>query len=30
LDLPDEIIVENTSMSSFAAVLLRRLNDSEQ
>lgn len=29
LDLPDNIIVENTSMSSFAAVLLRRLNDSE-
>ncbi len=29
LDLPDEIIVQNTSMSSFAAVLLRRLNDSE-
>lgn len=30
LDLPDNIIVENTSMSSFAAVLLRRLNDSEK
>lgn len=29
LDLPKEIIVENTSMSSYAAVLLRRLNDSE-
>ena len=29
LDLPDEIIVQNTSMSAFAAVLLRRLNDSE-
>lgn len=28
LDLPEEIIVENTSMSSFAAVLLKRLNDS--
>ena len=28
LDLPEGIIVENTSMSSFAAVLLRRLNDS--
>lgn len=28
LDLPEEIIVENTSMSSFAAVLLRRFNDS--
>jgi len=25
LDLPDEIIVENTSMSAFAAVLLQRL-----
>lgn len=30
LDLPENIIVENTSMSSFAAVLLRRLNESEQ
>jgi len=30
LDLPDDIIVENTSMSSFAAVLLRRLNDSQE
>lgn len=30
LDLPDEIIVQNTSMSAFAAVLLRRLNDSEK
>jgi len=29
LDLPNNIIVENTSMSAFAAVLLRRLNDSE-
>lgn len=29
LDLPENIIVENTSMSSFAAVLLRRLNESE-
>ncbi len=29
LNLPDNIIVQNTSMSSFAAVLLRRLNDSE-
>lgn len=29
LNLPDSIIVQNTSMSSFAAVLLRRLNDSE-
>ena len=28
LDLPEGIVVENTSMSSFAAVLLRRLNDS--
>jgi len=28
LDLPGEIIIENTSMSAFAAVLLRRLNDS--
>lgn len=28
LDLPDGIIVQNTSMSSTAAVLLRRLNDS--
>uniref|UniRef100_UPI0032177281 redox-sensing transcriptional repressor Rex n=1 Tax=uncultured Draconibacterium sp. TaxID=1573823 RepID=UPI0032177281 len=30
LDLPDNIIVEDISMSSFAAVLLRRLNDSEE
>lgn len=30
LDLPNNIIVENTSMSSVAAVLLRRLNDSEE
>jgi len=29
LHLPDEIIVQSTSMSSYAAVLLRRLNDSE-
>lgn len=28
LELPEEIIVENTSMSAFAAVLLKRLNDS--
>lgn len=28
LDLPGDIIVENTSMSSFAAVLLKRLDDS--
>lgn len=27
LSLPKEIIVQNTSMSSYAAVLLRRLND---
>jgi redox-sensing transcriptional repressor len=27
LNLPREIIVQNTSMSSYAAVLLRRLND---
>jgi redox-sensing transcriptional repressor len=27
LSLPGEIIVQNTSMSSYAAVLLRRLND---
>ena len=27
LSLPNEIIVQNTSMSSYAAVLLRRLND---
>lgn len=30
LNLPDDIIIQNTSMSSFAAVLLRRLNDSEK
>ena len=30
LDLPEDIIVENTSMSAFAAVLLQRLNDSEK
>jgi redox-sensing transcriptional repressor len=29
LVLPEDIIVQNTSMSSFAAVLLSRLNDSE-
>lgn len=29
LILPEEIIVQNTSMSSYAAVLLRRLNDSD-
>ena len=29
LDLPENIVVENTSMSSYAAVLLQRLNDSE-
>ena len=29
LNLPDEIIVQSTSMSAYAAVLLRRLNDSE-
>lgn len=29
LDLPEEIILQNTSMSAYAAVLLRRLNDSE-
>ncbi|MEN8116885.1 MAG: redox-sensing transcriptional repressor Rex [Bacteroidota bacterium] len=29
LDLPDEIIVQDTSMSSYAAVLLRQLNDLE-
>lgn len=27
LELPQEIVVENTSMSAFAAVLLKRLND---
>ncbi|QGY42964.1 redox-sensing transcriptional repressor Rex [Maribellus comscasis] len=30
LHLPDDIIVQSTSMSSYAAVLLRRLNDSEK
>lgn len=30
LDLPEKIIVQNTSMSAYAAVLLRRLNDSEK
>jgi len=29
LNLPDEIIVQNTSMSAYAAVLIKRLNDSE-
>ncbi len=29
LQLPSEIIVQNTSMSAYAAVLLKRLNDSE-
>ncbi len=29
LTLPEKIIVQNTSMSSYAAVLLRRLNDSD-
>lgn len=29
IDLPEEIIVQDTSMSSYAAVLLRRLNDLE-
>ena len=29
LHLPDEIIVQDTSMSAYAAVLLRRLNDLE-
>lgn len=29
LNLPSDIVVQDTSMSSFAAVLLRRLNDSE-
>jgi len=30
LNLPENIIVQNTSMSSYAAVLLRRLAESEQ
>ncbi|AHW60846.1 redox-sensing transcriptional repressor [Draconibacterium orientale] len=30
LDLPDHIIVQNTSMSSSTAVLLQRLNDSKK
>ncbi len=30
LDLPDNIIVQNTSLSTSVAVLLRRLNDSEK
>lgn len=30
LDLPDEIVVQNTSMSAYAAVLLRQLNDSDK
>lgn len=29
LDLPEDIIVQDTSMSAYAAVLLRRLSDSE-
>ena len=29
LDLPENIIVQSTSMSSYAAVLLQRLKDSE-
>jgi redox-sensing transcriptional repressor len=29
LSLPKEIIVQSTSMSSYAAVLLRRLNDAD-
>lgn len=29
LDLPNEIVVQNTSLSTNVAVLLRRLNDSE-
>jgi len=29
LDLPKNIIVQNTSMSAYAAVLIKRLNDSE-
>lgn len=29
LRLPEEIIVQNTSMSAYAAVLLRRLNDAK-
>lgn len=29
LSLPEKIIVQNTSMSSYAAVLLRRLNDAD-
>ncbi len=30
LEIPDNVIVQNTSMSSYAAVLLRRLSDSGQ
>lgn len=30
LELPENIIVQNTSMSAYAAVLLRRLNDSKK
>lgn len=30
LDLPEEIIVQNTSMSAYAALLLRRLCDAEK
>lgn len=29
LDLPEEIIIQNTSMSAYAAVLLSRLNESK-
>lgn len=29
LNLPDEVVVQSTSMSAYAAVLLRRLNDLE-
>jgi len=29
LNLPEKIIVQNTSMSAYAAVLIKRLNDSE-
>jgi redox-sensing transcriptional repressor len=29
ISLPENIVVQNTSMSSYAAVLLRRLNDAE-
>lgn len=30
LDLPEEIIIQNTSMSAYAAVLLSRLNESKR